>query len=113
MINLTPAKAKVLQELKDYFYYSADSEIRKKWRLQYDENLKFYYGDQWNEELKREFADVGAMPFVVNRIEPIVTTYTSLQIAARKRIAYKATTSLSKHDLYTQSTSSSSQIFEI
>lgn len=99
MINLTPAKAKVLQELKDYFYYSANSEIRKKWRLQYDENLKFYYGDQWNEELKREFADVGAMPFVVNRIEPIVTTYTSLQIAARKRIAYKATTSLKKHDV--------------
>jgi len=99
MINLTPAKAKVLQELKDYFYYSANSEIRKKWRLQYDQNLKFYYGDQWNEELKREFADVGAMPFVVNRVEPIVTTYVSLQIAARKRIAYKATTSLSKHDL--------------
>lgn len=99
MINLTPAKAKVLQELKDYFYYSANSEIRKKWRLQYDENLKFYYGDQWNEELKREFADVGAMPFVVNRIEPIVTTYTSLQIAARKRIAFKATTALTKHDL--------------
>lgn len=99
MINLTPAKAKVLQELKDYFYYSANSEIRKKWRLQYDENLKFYYGDQWNEELKREFADVGAMPFVVNRIEPIVTTYTSLQIAARKRIAFKATTALQKHDL--------------
>lgn len=99
MINLTPAKAKVLQELKDYFYYSTKSEIRKKWRLQYDENLKFYYGDQWNEELKREFADVGAMPFVVNRVEPIVTTYVSLQIAARKRIAYKATTSLSKHDL--------------
>lgn len=99
MINLTPAKAKVLQELKDYFYYSANSEIRKKWRLQYDQNLKFYYGDQWNEELKREFADVGAMPFVVNRIEPIVTTYTSLQIAARKRIAFKATTALTKHDL--------------
>lgn len=99
MINLTPAKAKVLQELKDYFYYSANSEIRKKWRLQYDQNLKFYYGDQWNEELKREFADVGAMPFVVNRIEPIVTTYTSLQIAARKRIAFKATTALQKHDL--------------
>jgi hypothetical protein len=99
MINLTPAKLKVLQELKDYFYYSANSEIRKKWRLQYDQNLKFYYGDQWNDELKQEFADVGAMPFVVNRIEPIVTTYTSLQIAARKRIAYKATTSLSKHDL--------------
>lgn len=99
MINLTPAKAKVLQELKDYFYYSANSEIRKQWRLKYDENLKFYYGDQWNEELKKEFADVGAMPFVVNRVEPIVTTYVSLQIAARKRIAYKATTSLSKHDL--------------
>lgn len=99
MINLTPAKVKVLQELKDYFYYSANSEIRKKWRLQYDQNLKFYYGDQWNEELKREFADVGAMPFVVNRIEPIVTTYTSLQIAARKRIAFKATTALRKHDL--------------
>lgn len=99
MINLTPAKAKVLQELKDYFYYSANSEIRKKWRLQYDQNLKFYYGDQWNEELKCEFADVGAMPFVVNRIEPIVTTYTSLQIAARKRIAFKATTALQKHDL--------------
>ena len=99
MINLTPAKTKVLQELKDYFYYSANSEIRKQWRLKYDENLKFYYGDQWNEELKKEFADVGAMPFVVNRIEPIVTTYVSLQIAARKRIAYKATTSLSKHDL--------------
>lgn len=99
MINLTPAKTKVLQELKDYFYYSANSEIRRKWRLQYDENLKFYYGDQWNDELKKEFADVGAMPFVVNRVEPIVTTYVSLQIAARKRIAYKATTSLSKHDL--------------
>jgi len=99
MINLTPAKTKVLQELKDYFYYSANSEIRKQWRLKYDENLKFYYGDQWNEELKKEFADVGAMPFVVNRVEPIVTTYVSLQIAARKRIAYKATTSLSNHDL--------------
>lgn len=99
MINLTPAKAKVLQELKDYFYYSTNSEIRKKWRLQYDENLRFYYGDQWNEKLKQEFADVGAMPFVVNRIEPIVTTYTSLQIAARKRIAFKATTALQKHDL--------------
>lgn len=99
MINLTPAKAKVLQELKDYYKYSITSEIRKQWRTQYDENLKFYDGDQWNDELKEEFADVGAMPFVVNRVEPIVTTYVSLQIAARKRIAVKATTSLSKHDL--------------
>lgn len=99
MINLNPAKTKLLQELKDYFYYSVNSEVRKKWRAQYDQNLKFYYGDQWNEELKKEFADVGAMPFVVNRIEPIITTYVSLQIAARRRIAYKANTGISKHNM--------------
>gem|GEM_PF-3548594 len=97
MIKLTAGKAKLLQELKDYFYYSANSEVRKKWCMQYKENLKFYYGDQWNEELKQEFADVGAMPFVVNRIEPIVTTYVSLQISARRRIAFKATTGLGQH----------------
>lgn len=99
MINLTPAKAKVLQELKNYFSYSVNSEVRRKWRLQYDENLKFYYGDQWNDQLKEEFTDVGAMPFVVNRVEPIVTTYVSLQIAARRRIAFKATTGIENHNL--------------
>ena len=99
MINLTTGKRKLLQELKDYFNYSINSEVRKKWRMQYDENLKFYYGDQWNEELKQEFADVGAMPFVVNRIEPIVTTYVSLQISARRRIAFKPTTGVDQHSL--------------
>ena len=97
--KLTPAKTKLLQELKDYFRYSANSEVRKKWSLKYNENLKFYYGDQWTDELKREFEDVGAMPFVVNRIEPIITTYTSLQISARKRISFKPMTGVEYHDL--------------
>lgn len=99
MYTLTPAKAKVLQELKDYFHYSANSEMRKQWITRYNENLKFYHGDQWTDELKQEFNEIGAIPFVVNRIEPIITTYVSLQIAARKRVACKPTTSLQKHQL--------------
>ena len=98
MSDLTAGKAKLLQELKDYFQYSCNSEVRRRWRMQYDKNLRFYYGDQWTEELKKEFADVGAMPFVVNRIEPIITTYTSLQISSRRRIAIKPTTGVEKHN---------------
>lgn len=98
MSNLNIGKAQLLQELKDYFQYALNSEVRKKWRTKYDENLRFYYGDQWTDGLKREFQDVGAIPFVVNRIEPIVTTYTSLQIGSRRRVAIKPTTGVAKHN---------------
>lgn len=97
MLTQTIGQQKTLQELTDYYDYARNSEVRKRWRQQYELNLKFYYGDQWNDELKQEFADVGAMPFVVNRVEPIVTTYVSLQINSRKRIAFNSTTSLSSH----------------
>ena len=99
MKKLNAGKSKLLQELKDYFYYSVNSEVRKKWRLKYDENLRFYYGDQWSEALKQELEDVGATPFVVNRIEPIVTTYVSLQISARRRIAFKPTVGIGQDEL--------------
>ena len=99
MKKLNAGKSKLLQELKDYFYYSVNSEVRRKWRLKYDENLRFYYGDQWSEALKQELEDVGAMPFVVNRIEPIVTTYVSLQISARRRVAFKPTAGIGEDEL--------------
>ena len=99
MKKLNAGKSKLLQELKDYFYYSVNSEVRRKWRLKHDENLRFYYGDQWSEALKQELEDVGATPFVVNRIEPIVTTYVSLQISARRRIAFKPTVGIGQDEL--------------
>lgn len=95
----SPSNQELLEELKEYFLYSSNSNIRKEWLLKYQYCLKFYYGDQWTEELKKEMDDVGATPFVLNRIEPIVTTYVSLQIAARKRIAFKSLTGIEKHSL--------------
>jgi hypothetical protein len=97
MKEQTIGQRKVLQELQDFYEYARSSEVRKKWALQYDINLKFYYGDQWSDELKSEFKEIGVMPITINRIEPTITSYTSLQINARKRIAAKQTTSVAKH----------------
>jgi hypothetical protein len=90
-------KLKILNELKEYFDYSAKSKIRNDWLTRYQECLDFYDGNQWSDELKHEMAEVGANPFVVNRIEPIVTTYVSLQIASRRRIAFKPLSKILKH----------------
>lgn len=97
MKELTIGQQKVLREITDYYDYARSSEVRRLWWLHYDQNLKYYYGDQWSEDLKKEFEDSKAFPFVVNRIEPIITTYASLQINTRKRIAFKSTTSIAKH----------------
>ena len=44
MSDLTAGKAKLLQELKDYFQYSCNSEVRRRWRMQYDKNLRLVEG---------------------------------------------------------------------
>lgn len=97
MREQTIGQKKVLQELQDFFEYARSSEVRRKWALQYDINLKYYYGDQWSDALKQEFQEIGAIPITINRIEPAITSYTSLQINSRKRIAAKQTTPIAKH----------------
>lgn len=94
MKELSVGQQKVLQELQDYFQYSVNSDMRKKWLYKYEENLRFYYGEHWTEIEEKEIRETGARPYVINRIEPIVNTYTSLQISARRRIALKTNTNL-------------------
>lgn len=97
MKELTIGQKKVLQELKDYYDYARSSEVRKRWELQYQQNLKYYYGDQWTEELIKEFEDCKAFPLVVNRVEPTVNLFASLLINTSKRVASKPTSTLSDH----------------
>lgn len=97
MIQHTTGQLKKLQELQDYWDYARNSEMRKTWSAAYIRNLRFHYGDQWSEELKREFEETGALPFAINRVDPIITTYVSLQINSRKRVAIKPTTDLPSH----------------
>ncbi len=97
MKELTVGQKKVLQELTDYYDYARSSAVRRMWALNYYQNLKYYYGDQWSDELKKEFEDVKAFPLVVNKVEPTVNMYSSLLLNSSKRIAAKATTTLSNH----------------
>lgn len=95
MKELTIGQKKVLQELTDYYDYARSSEVRRRWEYQYQQNLRYYYGDQWSSELKQEFEDIKAFPLVVNRVEPIVNLYASLLINTSKRVASKPTSTLS------------------
>lgn len=97
MKELTVGQKKVLQELTDYYDYARSSSVRQIWLQNYYNNLKFYYGDQWSEELKQEFEDVKAFPLVVNKVEPSVNMYSSLLLNTSKRIAAKPTTTLADH----------------
>lgn len=102
MISQTIGQQKTLQDVTDLYEYARDSEVRKQYVLQLNESYKFYSGDQWSPELKKEMSDVGAMPLVFNRVEPLVNTYTSLQIASRRRASFKSATGLLQHDILAQ-----------
>lgn len=97
MKELTLGQKKVLQELNNYYEYARSSEIRRRWQFQYEQNLRYYYGDQWSPELIKEFEDCKAFPLVVNRVEPIVNLFASLLINTSKRIASKPTSTLSDY----------------
>ena len=90
-------KAGALQDLQDFYDYARNSNIRRKWYLQYIENLKYYRGDQWSDEFKIEFEKLGVYPFSVNRVEAIVNAYSSFQIQSNKRIVFRANTDSEDH----------------
>lgn len=96
-IKHTIGQQKTLQELNDYFDYARNWEVRKKWLQANQLNLKYYYGDQWSEAHRKELEDLNAIAFTNNRIEPAITTYISLQIKARRRVAFKPTTGMPEH----------------
>jgi hypothetical protein len=97
-IELNIGQQKILQDLNDYWDYARDSELRRKWLIQYDDNLKHYCGDQWSQDVLQTLESIQATPYTVNRIEPLINAYSSLQIQSNKRIGYKATTDSVKHE---------------
>lgn len=94
----TIGKKKALQDLHDYWDYAKDSQVRKLWRLQYDKNLKIYRGEQWEDHVLDQLKNIQATPYTINRIEPLINAYSSLQIQSNKRIGYKSTTDIARHE---------------
>ncbi len=98
MKELTIGQQKILQDLNDYWDYARNSDLRKAWLTQYNDNLKHYCGDQWSQDVLQTLENIQATPYTVNRIEPLINAYASLQIQSNKRIGYKATTDSVKHE---------------
>lgn len=98
MIELTIGQQKILQDLNDYWTYASESDLRKKWLIQYNNNLKYYCGEQWSEDVLQTLETTGVTPYTINRLEPIISAYSSLQIQSNKRIGYKATTDTVLHE---------------
>ena len=98
MKELTIGQQKILQDLNDYWTYAKNSDVRKKWLNQYQSNLKYYCGQHWDEKVLEEIENIQATPYTVNRIEPLINAYSSLQIQSSKRIGYKATTDTVLHE---------------
>lgn len=97
MIKHTIGQQKVLQELQNYYQYAANNDVRKKWFEQHIESLRVYYGEQWDKKMREDIERLGGIPLVINRVEPIITNYVSLQINNRKRIAFKPSTNIQRH----------------
>lgn len=97
-MELTLGQQKILQDLNDYWDYARNSGLRQKWLNQYLANLKNYCGDQWSEEVLQKIEDIQATPYTINRIEPLINAYSSLQIQSNKRIGFKSTTDQPLHE---------------
>ncbi|MEA0970374.1 hypothetical protein Megvenef_00333 [Candidatus Megaera venefica] len=93
-MELNIGQQKILQDLNDYWDYTRNSNLRKKWLDQYLNNLKYYCGDQWSQEVLQKLETIQATPYTINRIEPLINAYSSLQIQSNKRIGFKSTTDL-------------------
>lgn len=97
MINQTVGQQKVLEEIKSYYEYARDSELRSRFMSQAKEDLDLYYGRHWTDKQVKDLAKLDIDPLTINRIEPIINNYISLQIASRRSITFKSNTTVAAH----------------
>jgi hypothetical protein len=97
-MEMSIGQRKILQDLNDYWDYARNNRLRQKWLDRYRRNLRFYCGEHWDTSVLTHLENIKATPYTVNRIEPLVNAYSSLQIQSNKRIGFKSTTNSTLHE---------------
>lgn len=99
MKKYTVAQEKTLQDLKDYYEYCSQSDVRKKWLTIYNRNFNYYHGKQWEDkELLESLELIGCDTKTFNHVKPACNDVISILIRAGKRIGYLPTTDLQSHE---------------
>lgn len=93
----TIKQQKTLADLQNYYDYSNNSYLTTTMRENIVRFYSFFYDEQWDALSIKELDGMGSTPRVVNRLQPIVSNFIALQIASRRRVGFKATTSLKRH----------------